>query len=306
MRILFTGATGVIGRLAVPLLIDSGHQVDAVYRSPDDGEWLAAIGARPIPLDLFDSGAIRTAVTPVDAVAHFATSIPSLAAMKKRSAWVSNDRLRRETTKHLIDAALAAQTRVFVQESITFTYADNGADWIDESDLIEPPWEVTQSALDAEAETARFAAAGRNGVVLRMAGLYGPGDASREYVGGVAAGKIPIIGSGRNYVSSLATSDAATAVVAALDTKAGVYNIADDQPVTSAELLRTLADRLGAPRPRKVPRLVARIVVGGATNLMTRSHRIDNRLFKKTTGWQPAYPSIIVGWDHAMAKSAAP
>ena len=63
MKILFTGATGVIGRASLPRLIGAGHEVTAVYRSPDDRQWLEDVGARAIDVDLFDSDVVALAVS---------------------------------------------------------------------------------------------------------------------------------------------------------------------------------------------------------------------------------------------------
>ena len=61
MKILLTGATGVIGRAAMPYLVAAGHDVTAVYRSDDDRSWLEEAGARPLAASLFDSEAVRRA-----------------------------------------------------------------------------------------------------------------------------------------------------------------------------------------------------------------------------------------------------
>ena len=60
MQILVTGATGVLGRRVVPLLVAAGHDVTAVARGHADA--LRAAGAAPIELDLFARGAVARAV----------------------------------------------------------------------------------------------------------------------------------------------------------------------------------------------------------------------------------------------------
>lgn len=52
MRVLVTGATGVIGRQAVPRLLQAGHTLTGVARS-DAAAWLRAAGATPVLVDLF-------------------------------------------------------------------------------------------------------------------------------------------------------------------------------------------------------------------------------------------------------------
>ena len=301
MRILFTGATGVIGRRAVPRLVDAGHEVVANVRDDRGREWARSVGAVGVTVDLFDPSAVADAVADADAIVHFATAIPRQEKMTRREAWATNDRLRTEATRVLVDAAIAGGVQVFVQESITFFYADGGDRWLDEDSAVEPVWDVLESALDAEREVARFSAAGGRGVILRMARLYGPGRTSEELIGAVSARKLPIVGSGKNLVSHLHVDDAASALVAGLDAPDGTYNVGDDEPVRSRESLGGLASLLGAEPPRRIPRSVARIGAGRASRLLSTSHRISNRRFREATGWAPGYRSVSEGWPAVVA-----
>lgn len=230
MRVFFTGATGVIGREAIPALIEQGDEVSAAVRPESDSSWLENLGVSTVPVDLFDVEAVATAVKGHDAVAHFATAIPAQSDFAKRKAWEVNDRLRTDATRNLVDAALARDVDVFVQESVSFVYADGGDRWLDEGAQVGTVWGALDSALEAERQTARITEAGGRGVALRMARLYGPGRASAEYLEAVAARKVPVVGSGDNFVSHLHISDAGRAVADALSAPAGVYNVADSDP----------------------------------------------------------------------------
>jgi len=301
MKVLFTGATGVLGREAVPMLVANGHDVTGVARNRDDETWLDSVGARPRTVDLFDLDSIRDAMAGTDTVIHYATSIPPQTAMTKRRSWETNDRLRSEASRSLVDAAIAAGVERFVQQSITFFYADGGDEWLDESSPIAPQWEVLESALVAEENVDRFRNAGGTGLTLRLSRLYGPGRASSDYIASVANRKLPIVGAGTNFISSLHTRDAATATVAALSAPDGTYNVSDDEPQRSADHMKILAERLEAPRPRRVPVWLARMVSGPAVALLTTSQRISNAGFKQATGWRPEFPSSTEGWKHVIA-----
>lgn len=301
MKIMFTGATGVLGRAALPQLIGAGHEVSAVVRPNSDSEWLEQLGAQPLEVDLFDRQGVTRSVAGNDTVIHFATSIPPLALMSKREAWRVNDRLREEATRHLVDAAIGHEVERFVQESVTFTYADGGDSWLDESAPVAPSWEVLDSALAAEAHVARFSEAGGTGVVLRLSRLYGPGSASAEYVNAVSARKVPVVGKGDNFVSSLHSDDAGSALAASLAAPGGTYNVTDDEPVRSKDYAGILAKQLGVPTPRRIPAWMARIPTGKAVGLLTTSHRVSNQAFKETTGWSPSYPSVREGWPDVVA-----
>ncbi len=139
MRIFLTGATGVIGRRVVPDMIAAGHDVTAQARSDGKAELLRAMGARTARLDLLDAPAVRKAVRGHDAVVNLATHIPSTSvAMVLPWAWRENDRLRRDASAILAEAAAAAGAARFVQESFAPTYPDSGDRWIDEDVPIRP------------------------------------------------------------------------------------------------------------------------------------------------------------------------
>lgn len=302
MKVLFTGATGVIGREAIPTIIDQGHEVTAAARDGSETDWLDDLGVRTVVVDLFNAEAVTAAVEGHDAVAHFATAIPAQSDFAKRRAWEVNDRLRTEATRNLVDAALIHDVGVFVQESVSFVYADGGERWLDESAPVGTVWDVLDSALEAERQTARITSAGGRGVALRLARLYGPGRTSAEYLEAVAQRKVPVVGDGDNFVSHLHVTDAGRAVAAALSAPAGVYNVADADPLPAGEEMLLLAELLDAPPARSIPFPLARAAVGKAARMLTVSHRISAESFRTATGWEPAFPSARDGWRQVVGS----
>src|ERR671932_756223 len=95
MQIFVTGATGVIGRRVVPLLLAAGHQVTAVARTPEKSAALERMGAAAVLLDLFAAEAVRRAVAGHQVVINLATHIPPSTRMFLPGAWRANDRIRR-------------------------------------------------------------------------------------------------------------------------------------------------------------------------------------------------------------------
>src|SRR5262245_7814489 len=207
MRIFITGASGVIGRRVVPLLVGAGHRVTAVGRSPDKLAALAKVGAEPVPLDLFDAKVVRQALTGHDAVINLATHMPSsMARMMLPWAWRENDHVRREGSAILVDAAIDAGVARFVQESFAPAYPDRGDAWIDETTPLTPA-RYNRSILDAEASAARFAASRDAGVIVRFAAFYGPDAFTlREAADMVRRGWSPLPGSPDGFVSSISTT----------------------------------------------------------------------------------------------------
>jgi hypothetical protein len=76
MKVFLAGATGAIGRLAVPVLLEAGQEVTAVARSDDKARGLAEQGATPVRVSIFDHEALVPAFAGHDAVVNIATHIP--------------------------------------------------------------------------------------------------------------------------------------------------------------------------------------------------------------------------------------
>ena len=147
MRILITGGSGVLGRAVAPLAAADGHEV----RDPGRAG-----------LDLFDPVAVGRAVRDVDAVLHLATRIQPLDRLDQPEAWRDNDRLRAEASASLVGAALGASVMTYLQPTVTFVYPA-GQPATEDTPVGEVP-AILRSALAAEQQAARFAAAGRRGV----------------------------------------------------------------------------------------------------------------------------------------------
>ncbi|HEU4629837.1 MAG TPA: NAD(P)-dependent oxidoreductase [Gemmatimonadaceae bacterium] len=293
-RVLVTGATGVVGRRAVPRLVAQGHQVTAVGRTAEKRAQLEALGARAIALDLFDAAAVRRALDGHDAVLNLATHMPpSTVRMLLPWEWRENDRVRREGSATLVEAALAAGVSRFVQESFAPVYEDGGDGWIDERWPVRPA-PYNRTVLDAERAAARFTAAGGTGVVLRFAGFYGPDPFLRDMLDVVRWGWAPLPGAADAYWSSVSHDDAASAAVAALGLPAGTYNVCDDEPLTRRAFADVLATAAGARPPRLMPSWLT--ALGGRTvELLSRSQRMSNATLKAASGWAPRWPSAREG-----------
>ena len=302
MKIFVAGATGVLGRRAVPLLIAAGHHVTAVARNPEKADLVHRLGATPSWVDLFDAEAVRAAVAGHDVVINLATHIPSLTKASWPGAWSENDRVRTEISKHLVDAAMVGGARRYIQESITMVYADGGDRWLDETTPFGPS-PFAGPVKVAEANAARFTepeGVGRVGIVLRFAMFYGDGAShTADQLRLARQGIAPVVGRADAYQSMIHLHDAATAVVAALDAPAGVYNLAEDHPGTRQQQAAAIAAALGRPPLWLTPPALAK-AGGWAGAAMSGSQRVSNRAFRDATGWAPAYPDPWTGWREVV------
>jgi nucleoside-diphosphate-sugar epimerase len=295
MRIFVTGATGVIGRRVVPLLVSAGHRVTAMGRSPEKRAALERMGAFPSDVDLFDAAAVHAAVAGHDAVCNLATHIPPSSRLFLPGAWRETDRIRSVASGYLVDAALAAGAERFVQESFAGIYDGRGDEWIDEGSPIRPA-RYNRSVVDAERAVERFSGGGGSGVALRFAGFYGPDSAqTRDMIKFVRKGWAPLPGSPEAFFSSVSHDDAATAVVAALSARPGIYNVVDDESLRRRDFFDSLAETLGVKPPRLPPAWIGRLL-GSLGETMIRSLRISNRKLREETGWAPKFPSVREGW----------
>nr|MBA2601706.1 NAD(P)-dependent oxidoreductase [Actinomycetota bacterium] len=294
MRVFVAGATGVAGRRAARDLVAAGHDVSGVARSPSKAALLQSLGATPVEVDLFDANEVQRAVRGHDAVVNLATSIPTSAArMAMRSAWGENDRIRRQVSRNLVEAAIATRVECLIQESIAFMYEDRKDDWIDEDVPIESAPHA-DSALEAEGQARRFTESGGRGIVLRFGQFYAADAPHTVTMVKVARrGISPFVGPPRAYLPLLHADDIATAVVAALQAPSGIYNVSDDEPLRRHELARVLAGALGKRKLRNLPYVGMKL--SGITKMYLRSQRASNRRFKEVTGWTPLQPTPKVG-----------
>ncbi|HEX2848985.1 MAG TPA: NAD-dependent epimerase/dehydratase family protein [Acidimicrobiales bacterium] len=293
-RVFVAGATGVLGRRAVPRLVAAGFEVTGLARSDEKAEQLRSQGASPVIVDLFDAAAVKEAVAGHDLVCNLATHIPTAArGVLPGGAWKENDRIRTEGAANLADAAIAAGAARFVQESITFVYPDRGDAWITEDEVVEEtPYTASVKAAQASAE--RVTAAGAAGVVLRFGIFYSADSHStRDMARAVARGLLALPGAPDAFASFISVDDAASAVVAALDPSvpAGVYNVVDDEPLTRTDLAAALSSALG----RRVRTLPTPLTAAGGQKVaaLARSQRVSNARFKAVAAWTPAVSARV-------------
>jgi nucleoside-diphosphate-sugar epimerase len=130
MRIFLTGSTGVIGRRVIPQLIEAGHEVTAGAGKAAEAAGAALTGASSY-LSTFRLRGRETGMAGQDAVINLATHVPPGLRAFLPGAWRENDRIRTAGSALLVNAALASDVQLFIQESF-ITYPDSADRWIDE------------------------------------------------------------------------------------------------------------------------------------------------------------------------------
>jgi nucleoside-diphosphate-sugar epimerase len=311
VKIFFAGATGVLGRRLLPLLVKGGHEVTAMTRSEARVEELRSAGAAPVVCDVFDADALRDAVVAASpqVVLHELTDLPpNIDPRKADEQTAGNDRIRTEGTRNLVAAALAAGANRMVAQSISFAYAPTGGPVKSEEDPLYDaagwPFSRSVEALH-DLESAVTQTEGLDGIVLRYGFFYGPGSsyASDGYwADQVRKRRFPIVGNGAGVFSYIHVDDAAAATVAAIEGgPSGIYNVVDDEPAPVKEWLPVYAEAVGAKKPRRVPAFIARFVAGQyAVMLATQLRGASNAKAKRDLGWTPRYASWRQGFHEGL------
>ncbi|HEX8709339.1 MAG TPA: NAD-dependent epimerase/dehydratase family protein [Pyrinomonadaceae bacterium] len=297
MKVFIAGATGVLGRRLVRQLAGRGHSVVGLARSQQGQSLLRSLGGESRTADIFDADALARAAEGAEVVIHAATAIPSRQRMRPRD-WVLNDRLRREGTSALAEAAARIGARLYMQQSIVWLARPRDGSFFDETAAPQPD-AVTLSALDSEKiATEEGIRSGFEVALLRCGLFYAPDASHTRMMGeGLKRRRLPIIGSGEAVLACLHADDAASAFVTAAEAgRGGLWHVVDDQPVTVAELFSDFAEMLGAKPPRHVPVWLARLAAGNYTaDFFTSSIRTSNARFRRETGWSPGFPSYRQG-----------
>ena len=304
MNVFVAGATGVLGRRLVRQLTDRGHKVVGLVRNRDGERSVAAQGGEPRYADLFDPVNLVHAVKGAEVVIHAATAIPTKARTSledwqiERPHSSRGDRgigpLRRARSVHERFCSRASSGSPIRPTAPCSTKNRNRTPTPSRN---RPS--MAKAIAQEMSELHGFAAA-----VLRCGMFYGADAGHTKMMArGLAARRLPIIGSGKNYWHSLHLDDAAGGFVAAAEAgRAGLWHLVDDEPVHMGELLTAFAARLGRQR-----RVACRNgwrgcwPVAPPSTFSSLSTRTTNARFRRDFGWSPMYPTYREGLDQVVS-----
>lgn len=294
--IIGCGYTGT--RLARRLLA-AGASVRATRRTPEATRELAA--------ELGDVADGRLTTLPLDLAADASeqgllTAWLPLGAIIVDAAPPMPGNTRGET--HLVTCAHAADARRIVYISSTGVYPPGDGSWTDEDAPVGPASDQGRARLAAENAILDGARAlSIEAVTLRAAGIYGPG---RGVPTRLHQGTYRIVGDGDTFVSRIHVDDLVAIILAAAVAPSlprAVYNVADDEPLTSRTYAHAVADILGVPRPPSVP---VSAVDPWIAAMMRANRRIANQRVKQELGVELAYPTWREGLAQVMTEEGIP
>jgi nucleoside-diphosphate-sugar epimerase len=295
MRVLILGC-GYVGLEAGRQLVAAGHSVVGVCRSGERSELLRAAGIVPEVGDLTRRSDLDRLVGPFHGVINTVSSSRGGAA-EYRSVYL-------EGTRTVIGWLREVGVQRYAYTSSTSVYAQTDGSWVGESDAAQPAGETggllreTEELLLAASRDWAFPA-----VILRVAGIYGPerGFLFQKFL----AGEATLSGDGRRFINMIHRDDVASALVRVLDPAVppGIYNCADDEPVSQAEFLRWAAQELDRAMPPSAPEPQP------GTRKRGVSHKRVSNARLRGVGWTPRFPSWREGyraWVEAIRAGRSP
>ncbi|HEV8304613.1 MAG TPA: TIGR01777 family oxidoreductase [Gemmatimonadales bacterium] len=300
MRVVISGATGLIGSAWSARLAAAGHEVvPLVRRVPGPGE-------RAIAWDPTAGTIDRAALDGCDVVVNLAGEnvFGRWTAAKKRR--IRDSRVRGTRLVSEAIAGLARRPRVLLAASAIGFYGDRGAEELTERSTPGDDF-LAQVARDWEAAAAPAAAAGVRVVNLRFGVVLTPsGGALARMLPAFRLGLGGPVGSGSQYLSWIALDDVLGAMAHAIatDALAGPVNITAPRPVPHLEFVRTLGRVLRRPAALPVPVLALRLMFGaeGAALLQSGQRVLPARLLG--SGFRFQFEALEPALRHLLAAPA--
>jgi nucleoside-diphosphate-sugar epimerase len=275
-RILIAGC-GYVGRVTAGIFHAAGWKVEAWTRSAESAQGLLDLPFAIQSVDIGSFDQVRNAAAEFDWVVHCASSRGGDAEQYR---WVYL-----QGAKNLLRAFPRARL-LFTSSTSVYSQADGS--WIDESASADPVRETGRILRETEDLVL-----GARGIVVRAAGIYGPG---RSFLlERFLAGNAIIDPKHDRFINQIHRDDVASVIFFLIQQGcAGIFNVVDDQPILRSECYEWLAQELQclAPRP------------GSALSSPKRgdsNKRVSNKKLK-ALGWTPRYPTFAEG----MRKSILP
>jgi nucleoside-diphosphate-sugar epimerase len=269
-RVLIAGC-GYIGSAAAKLFAEEGWEVIGWTRSAQSAE---RIGGGTISLgavDITDLETVRRNAFAVDVVVHCASS--------------GND-----SYLHVYHDGAANLAACFPGARIMFTsstsvYSQRDGSFVTEESAAEPDSANAQILRQAEKIVLD-----NDGIVLRVAGIYGPGRSFmlRSVMNGTAVISDRLVN--QAHRDDVASAIFSLARCRALDPPR-IFNVVDDVPASRAEILDWLSARMGVP--------LSNLPATSETKRGRSNKRVSNAKLR-ALGWVPAYPNYREGFERSV------
>jgi len=264
--VVFAGC-GFLGDAAAVLFLEAGWRVLGLCATQESASRLAHRPYEVLVTDISRKHEAPSAWQEPDVLIHCASSGRGGAEAYRA---VYRDGL--ENLKH------AFSPRRLIFTGSTSVYAQTDGAWVTEESPVEPDRETGRILLEAEAIAMES-----EGIVARLAGIYGPGRSVllKKFLEGTAV----LEAGGGRWINQIHRDDAASALLrlAASESKPGIYNVCDSAPATQRDIYEWIADFIKRPLPPEGPADMNR--KRGWTSKRISNAKLIN------TGWKPTHPS---------------
>lgn len=283
LRVALTGATGFIGSHVLTELQEHGHEVTALVRDDAQAEIVAARGASPVVVDLYDRAAVVNLLSSADGAIHTASP---------------GDETSAALDSAVVDAAidaLAGSGKPYIQIGGLWVYGDNST-ITEDSPFAAPPMVAWKEPIERRV----LAASDMRGVVIVSGTAYGDGG------GGIPglllasprddAGKLIMLGTGQQHWATVHVVDLARFFRRVLEdeTARGYYVIGDGLNPTVAEMTAAAAVAIGAPGAVPGSDDEARARLGDyLAEVLLLDQRTASAKARDQLGWSPTRPGLV-------------
>ena len=257
MRVLVTGASGLLGRAVAASVLAAGHEVRTLQRSASK-----VVGATDVLGSVTDATSVDRATAGVDAIVHLAAKV-SLAGDPAEF-----DAVNVGGTLRLLRAAAEHGVGRFVyvsSPSVAHSGSSIVGDDAEPADPLRARGDYARTKATAELMALAADSESLAVVAVRPHLVWGPGDTQlvERIVDRARSGRLPLLDHGAALIDSTYVDNAASGIAAALERVDEVsgesYVITNGEPRTVADLMAGICAAAGVPAPRlRVPAGVAR------------------------------------------------
>ncbi len=278
----FIYGCGYLGRRLAIRRQHENRQITGVVRTVASAEALAGMGIGSLQVDL-----------DVDAATELAPQGSTLFYfIPPAKSGETDTRVRR-----LIEEfARQGHPRRIVYLSTTGVYGDCQGEWVTEERPVNPVFARAKRRWDAECRLREWRAdTGGELVILRVAGIYGPGKLPLERL----RKGLPLVRAEESpWTNRIHIDDLVQVCVAAMDkgSDGAVYNVSDGSPGTMIDYFSKIAELAGLPAPPAITlSQAAQQLSEGMLSYMHESRRLDNSRMRDELGVTLLYPGMDVG-----------
>jgi nucleoside-diphosphate-sugar epimerase len=289
MRVLVIGC-GYVGLPLAGELVRAGHEVFGVNRSAEKAAELRALGIEPLTADITQRAALNALPQQLDWVVNVVSS--------NKGGLEEYQRVFLDGTHHLLDWLAAVPLKKYIHAGSTSVYTQTDGSLVKETSPAQPTTEMGLVLAETEQTLLRaFRDRKFPAVLLRLAGIYGPGRGHLflQYLKNEAR----IADKGLRLLNMIHRDDAVGAIIAALKNgrPGEIYNVADDEPVPQIHFFRWLSETLG----KDMPPFSGDEAGTGRKRALTHK-KVSNRRLRMELGCALRYPTFRQGYTAEIKR----